>query len=378
MAGVLLLDGHHRQAIRAAFRRQVEVGDFRELLLQDRHEHFVERHAEHRRLIRWTAGVGAVVDRLLPAGDALDGKHREAVDFVVVAGVVAVRAFVGHLAGMDHPFEDDLGAGRHLQLAAARLDQLGAVAAQQAGEGVFGEAVRHRGDRAEDGRRVGAEGHRHRVRLARKLLAPVAEIQGAAAMAEPAHDDLVATDHLLAVDAEVLPVLVGTLGDGQAPGDQRADVARPAGLHRQRRQVDGVALLDYFLARRILEHLGRHADDLLEDRQLGPGVLEALRRLRLLEEGQQLADLAQLADVLGAHAQRHALRRAEQVAEHRHIETRGILEQQRGAALAQGAVADFGHFQHRRYRRLDALEFAALFQRANEVAQVAILHARAS
>ena len=38
--------------------------------------------------------------------------------------------------------------------------------------------------------------------------AVVAEIERAAAMRQPAHDDLVRRDHLLAVDAEVLPRLV--------------------------------------------------------------------------------------------------------------------------------------------------------------------------
>ncbi|MNQ86721.1 hypothetical protein D3C85_1019210 [compost metagenome] len=194
-------------------------------------------------------------------------------------------------------------------------------------------------------------------------------------MAEPAHDQLVAADHLLTVDAEVLAFLVRPLGNGQAPGDQRRHIARPAVLDRQLAEVDVVARLDHFLTGRILEHLGRHGQHLAEDRQLGPGVLESLGRLRLLEEGQQLADLAQLGHLFGAHAQRHAPRRAEQVAEHRHLEAGGVLEQQRRAALAQGAVADFGHFQHGGDRRLDALQFAARLQAANEFAQVAILHA---
>ncbi|MNZ82874.1 hypothetical protein D3C78_1015840 [compost metagenome] len=260
--------------------------------------------------------------------------------------MVAVRTFVGHLAGVDHAFEDDFGAGRHLQVAAAAFHQFGAVVPQQAGEGIFGEAVRHRGDGAEDGRRVGTQGDGHREGLTGMLGAPFAVIQRTAAMAQPAHDDLVAADHLLAVDAEVLPLLVRAAGDGQAPGDQRRDVARPAGLHRQLRQVDVIALLHHFLAGAVLQHLGRHGDDLLEDRQLGPGVLQPLGRLGLLEEGQQLADLAQFADILGAHPQGHAAGGAEEVAEHRDIEAGGFLEEQRRALLAQGAVADFGHFQH--------------------------------
>ncbi len=146
-------------------------------------------------------------------------------------------------------------------------------------------------------------------------------------------------------------------------------------LHRNLRQVDVVALDDHFLTGRILEHLGRHADDLLVDRQLAPGVLQPLRRLRLLEKGQQFADLAQLGDILGAHAQCHPSRRAEQIAEHRHVETGRVLEQQRRALPAQGAVTDFGHFQDGRHSSRDALELTAFFQAADKVAQIAILHA---
>ena len=45
----------------------------------------------------------------------------------------------------------------------------------------------------------GSPGMRERV---------IAEVERAAAVREPAHDDLVAADHLLAVDAEVLARLV--------------------------------------------------------------------------------------------------------------------------------------------------------------------------
>ncbi len=308
-------------------------------------------------------------------GDALDGEHRKGVDLVVVTGVVAVGAFRCGLARVDVPLENDLGIGRHLQVRADRLDQLGARAAQQAGEGILGKGVGHRCDRAENGRRICAQGHGHGIGPIRILLTPLAVVQRAATMAEPAHDHLIAADHLLAVDAEVLPLLVRPAGDGQAPGDQRRGVPRPTVLHRNSPEVDVIALEHDLLTGRILEHLGRHADDLLVDRQLAPGILQALGRLRLLEESQQLADLAQLGDILGTHAQRHAPRRAEQVTEHRHVEAGRLLEQQRRPLLAQGAVADLGHLQHRRHGRGDALELAALFQATDEFAQITVLHA---
>ncbi len=273
------------------------------------------------------------------------------------------------------PFEDDLGVRRHLQIGADRLDQLGARTAQQAGEGIFGQRIGHRRHRTENRRRVRAQCHGDRVRPIRVFIAPFTEIQGPTTMAEPAHDHLVAADDLLAVDTEVLPLLVRPLGDGQTPGDQRRGVARPAVLYGDCPQVDVITFDDHFLAGRVLENLGRHADDLLVDRQLAPGVLQPLRRLRLLEKRQQLADLTQFGDILGAHTEGDPLRRAEQIAEHRHVETRRVLEEQCRALLAQGAVTDFGHFQNRGDSSRDALELTAFFQAADKVAQIAILHA---
>jgi hypothetical protein len=58
---------------------------------------------------------------------------------------------------VDHAFEHDFGAGRHLQVGADTLHQLGFGTAQQAGELVFAQAIWHRRDRAEDGGRVAAQ-----------------------------------------------------------------------------------------------------------------------------------------------------------------------------------------------------------------------------
>ena len=99
-----------------AFGRQVEVDDLRILLLQDRHEHLVERYAQHRRLVRRLAGVGAVVDRVAAHGDALDGEHRKFGLLVVIAGVVAVGAFQAVSFGKDDALQHDLGRSRYLQI----------------------------------------------------------------------------------------------------------------------------------------------------------------------------------------------------------------------------------------------------------------------
>jgi hypothetical protein len=68
-----------------------------------------------------------------------------------------------------------------------------------------------------------------------------------------------------------------------------------------------------------------------------------------------VADLAQLADVVGAHAQRHPARRAEQIAEHRNCVAGRVIEQQSWPAGPQRAVADLGHLQIRRNRHRNTL-----------------------
>ena len=318
MAGVLFLHTNHGQSITTALGRQPEIDDLGKLLLQQRHEHLVERLAEHGRLVRRLAGIGAVIDRVTAHRDALDREHRETVLFVVIAGMVAERAFQRGLARMNDPLQDDLGRGRDAEIVAERRGDLGLGAAQQAGELVFGQRIRHRRHRAQDGRRVGTDGDAERKRLARMGLLEIAEIERPAALRQPAHDDLVRADDLLAVDAQVLARFTRAFADDQAPGNQRPGVTRPTGLYGQAREIDVLAFPDHFLAGWRAHLLGRHVEHLLEQRQLVPGVAQALGRFRFLQVGEQLADLAQSGRVLLTHAQRHPLDRAKQVGQHRH------------------------------------------------------------
>lgn len=98
------------------------------------------------------------------------------------------------------------------------------------------------------------------------------------------------------------------------------------------------------------------------------------------QRGQQFADVAQRADVVGAHAARHPRGRAEQVGQHRHpgrlAVVQGLFEQQGRALGAQHAVGNLGHFQARRDRRGDAFELAHAFKLGEEVSKVAVFHYR--
>jgi hypothetical protein len=146
MARVLLFHGHYSQAIGAAFRRKVEVGDLRKLLLQERHEDLVQRDAQHRRLIRRLAGVRRVVDRVAAQRDPLDREHGEALDLVVITRVIAERALCRpFVAGcvrrirLDEPFEHDFRRRRNLQVVRQALHDFRAASTQQSGELVFGQ-----------------------------------------------------------------------------------------------------------------------------------------------------------------------------------------------------------------------------------------------
>jgi hypothetical protein len=250
--------------------------------------------------------------------------------------------------------------------------ELGFGAAQETGEGVLGERVGYGGDGAEGGGRVGAEGDGDGVALAGILFTPVPVIEGAAAVREPAHDQLVATEQLHAVDAEVLSRLAGPARDDQGPGDQRRRVTGPAGLYRQGAQVHVIALVHALVRRGIAYQLRAHVQHLLQQRCLVPGIAQALRRIRLAQVGEQFADLAQGFDVLRAHAQGHALLGAEQVRQQGDVVAAGVLEQQRRAAGAQGAVGDLGDLEVRVHLGADAPEFTALLEPGNEFAEVAV------
>src|SRR4029453_2387015 len=100
-----------------------------------------------------------------------------------------------------------------------------------------------------------------------------------AAMREPAHDHLVARDHLLPVDAEILPRLVRSARDREPPSDERTRVIGPAGLHGQPAEVDVRTLPYGLLARRRAALLRRHVHHLHEHRtRVLPRILQALRR----------------------------------------------------------------------------------------------------
>ena len=139
-------------------------------------------------------------------------------------------------------------------------------------------------------------------------------------------------------------------------------------------EVDLLALYGVVLAGRVAHHFGAHMQHLFQHRGLVPGIPQTFGRIRLAQVGQQLADIAQGRDLFLAHAQGDAALGAEQVHQYRRAVALGVLEQQGGAARAQGAVGDLGHLQRRIDCGADANQFAALFQGGYEIPKVCVFH----
>jgi hypothetical protein len=164
--------------------------------------------------------------------------------------------------------------------------------------------------------------------------------------------------------------------DDQAPGDQRAGVTGPAGLHGKLAQVDLVSIDHHLLARRRTHPLGLHVPQRTHQRQQPARVLEALGRLRLLQAGQHAADFAQVLHPVGAHAQGHSPRHPEQVDQGGNFVTHWICNQYGRAACPQHLVSERCHFEPRRHRLCEAYELTLGFELPYEVAQIPIFHAQ--
>ena len=347
--------------------------------MQKRYEHFVQRHAQNGRFIGRFACVGGMVNRVFTHGDALDRKHREMILLVVIAGVVAVWAFQRGFIWMNHTFQYDFCTGRHLQIVADTFHQLRPRTAQQSGKLVFAQGIGNRRYRAQNGGRVAAEHDGDGIRRIGIEFAEFLIIQRAAAMRQPAHNQLVFADELLAVNAQILAFFVRSARDGQAPCYQRRNVFRPAMLNRKLIQINVFAFPHDFLTRRVFHHVRRHAPNIFQQRQFGKCVFDTFGRFGFFQIRQRLPDFAQLGHAVRAHAHRHTFGRAEQVCQHgiivaRTVGLNRVFKQQRRPFGTQHAIGDFGHFQMRGHRMLNALEFAISFQSGDKFSQISVFH----
>ena len=203
-------------------------------------------------------------------------------------------------------------------------------------------------------------------------------------MGEPAHDDLMTRDHLLAVNAQVLPATrirtaLRPPGDDQPPGDQRAGIARPTDLHGQQTQEVDVGPINQHLLTRCLTNRGRlHVPQRLDHVQQPACVLQPLGRLGLLEAGEHPTHIAQLTHLARTHAHGDPSGRAEQIGQRRHrvaaLRIHGPLEPKRRPLAAQHAVAERSHVESRRDRFHYPPEFAFGLQPGTKLPEIAVLH----
>ena len=163
---------------------------------------------------------------------------------------------------------------------------------------------------------------------------------------------LLRRDHLLAIDAEVLPLLVRPARDGESPRDQRrrhrpASRSAPAAARGRRRRPPTRSPGTAPCARSF----GAMSSTCHEHRpRVLPRVLEALGRLGLLEEREQLADLAQRAAPVVARprpwrAPRAAACRTDCPARASCAARSGCSNSSAGPPALQHAVADLGHLE---------------------------------
>ncbi len=208
----------------------------------------------------------------------------------------------------------------------------------------------------------------------------------ATAMFQPAHDGFVFTQHLHAIDAKVKHIALVTalgastwpLGHDQRPGDQRAGFAGPAGLHRNFRKIDIIALKDHFLTRGFRNRFGFHRHHGLGKRQQRKSFADAGRWFGLFQERQRFADFAQFFG-FAVHARRHTVHGAKQVDQNRHVVffaviTDNIFKQNSRATFGEKAGLDFRHFKIGGDRFSDTDKTAGFFQRIHEVTKGLIGH----
>ncbi len=198
---------------------------------------------------------------------------------------------------------------------------------------------------------------------------------------EPAHDQLVRADHLLAIDAEVLPLLVRAARHRQPPGDQRPaspgqQVCTGSGRGRRRSPSHTISW-----QRRRGRSFGAMSSTCMNTGRLSPRV----RRLFGGSGSLRKASSRPTSRRLSAQCSAAPMPRATRCGVPNRLPSTGmvpppgarrpaVLEKDGGAAGLEHAVAEFGHLEARVHAGAHALELTGRLQLRDEVAQVAIGH----
>jgi hypothetical protein len=218
---------------------------------------------------------------------------------------------------------------------------------------------------------VAADRDRDRKGLSGVCPLEFAEVLGPAAMRQPAHDQLVPADQLLAVDRQVDPRLVGAASDDQSPGDQRAGVLWPASGNGQLAEVD-VRAIHHVCApgRAVLAHRGHVSQPRKPWQGLQRGT-QAVGQVGLAQKGQVLTQFAQRLPGLQLQRRQDAPLIAEQITQHVHVVAFHVFEQQGRPVAPQATVAQRRHLQPRRDGLGHGFQLTGRPQFADKLAEVA-------
>ena len=156
------------------------------------------------------------------------------------------------------------------------------------------------------------------------------------------HEGRAPVDLLHPVHADVASAGSGVVRDHRGQGDERRRVVRPAGLDRERVQVNVVAGEHDLLAGAAAHRLRPRVGDRLQLQQPLGLLDQALGRLHLEHVGELLTDVV---EPLDAEGEAHAPLRAELVDQQRVVAALRVLEQQRRPAGFHGAVDDLGDLE---------------------------------
>ena len=246
-------------------------------------------------------------------------------------------------------------------------------AAQQSCELEFRNGIGDRGDGRECRCRVGADGDGDRKSFSRVFALVLREVERAAAVMQPAHDEPVTADHLLSINTDVAARFEWPPGDDQSERNQLAGVVRPAVLNGEHVEIDVGAFQHHLLAGRFVDRERVDRRQLAHGRQSLTHAARIRRELRQRQPGELVAQRAKLLTIVEADGGQHAPLAAENVAGERHLAVGRVIEAQRGSVRLQGPVADLGDLESRADGGRDPLEVAVPLEAQKETPKI-VMH----
>jgi hypothetical protein len=198
-----------------------------------------------------------------------------------------------------------------------------------------------------------------------------AEVGASVLVQLPVHRGRARPEHLHAVHPDVAAPVARVARDHRGERDERRSVTGPARLHGQQPEVDLVAPEDDLLAGPAAHGARRRIRDRLQLPEAAELLAETLRRLHLEHVGERRRRVVQALD---AEREAHAPLGAELIDEQPVTASLRVLEQQRGAVLANRAGDDLGDLEVRVDLGRDPDELAFAVEQGDPLAQIGYGH----